>query len=528
MEFHGMDKRAMYRKIFGNPNFIIIHTDQQRADCVNSYGRRTGIYTPYQDSIGYQGVRFDSCYAACPVCIPQRLSLLTGQSPQRHGVYDNVGIPDLEPETTLPLEMNKAGYRTGLVGRTMHTYPFSSPYGFTDYLPGDPSSNELDTDAFASFIRDHGPAGNGGYNGSGTYNNSRFAAPFDMSNGFHQTMWTTNRAIEYIRDRQKDRTPFLLCVGYYAPHSPHNPPKEWFDHYANMELKDKPVIADYDVPPITNGHPISPYVNMEGEDLRMLLAGYYGNISFIDAQVGRILNEIIIMPNTYVIFTSDHGEMLGDHYHMQKQMPYQGAVHTPYLIFGPGIDGNRVIDTPTAWQDIMPTILELADLPIPDSVDGISFAGTLLGKPTSKEREYLHGEGMVSTVRFGGYEKQNKENNLAYENGFHYLTNGKMKYIWFNASGREQLFDLVADYGELHDLADNPIYQDELLLWRSRMIKELDGRPEGFSDGTKLICSREEQLSPQMEALCNRRLAEGRKVAYYLPQNIGQIKNSGL
>lgn len=528
MNISEMDKRTFYRKFFGRPNFILIHTDQQRADCVNAYGRRTGLYTPYQDSIGAQGVRFNACYSACPVCIPQRLSLLTGQSPQKHGVYDNLGIPDLELETTLPQEMNKGGYRTGLVGRTMHTYPFSAPYGFTDYLPGDPSSDEQDTDAFASFIREYGPMGNGGYNGNGTFNNSRFAAPFDMDNGFHQTMWTTNRAIEYIRERKQEKTPFLLCVGYYAPHSPHNPPQEWFEHYARMELKDKPAIADYDIPPVTSGHPISPYVNVQGEELRMLLAGYYGNISFIDAQVGRILNEILTLPNTYVIFTSDHGEMLGDHYHMQKQMPYQGAVHTPYLICGPGINGNRVIDTPTAWQDIMPTILELADIPVPQSVDGISFAASLLGKDNGKEREYLHGEAVASMVRFGGYERQNKENNIAYETGFHYLTDGKMKYIWFTASGREQLFDLTEDYQELRDLSREDGWQEELRLWRNRLIWELKDRPEGFSDGTELICGQERSLSPEMEALCEKRIREGRKIAYYVPKNAAQIKNTGI
>lgn len=514
-----MDERQIYKQIFGRPNIILIHTDQQRADCVNSYGRRQGLYTPHQDSIGYQGVRFDSCYAPCPVCIPQRLSLLTGQSAHRHGVMANIGIPDLELSTTLPEALNQGGYQTALIGRTMHTYPFSRPYGFTDYLPGDPSNNEPD-DAHRAFIRENAPKGCGGYNGNGSFNNSRFAAPFHLDSRFHQTMWATNEALDYIHSHRNTGKPYFLCVGYYAPHTPHNPPKEWLEHYLAMYLPDDPAIADYDVKPVTSSNQTAAYVSLEGEELRMARAGYYGNISFIDAQVGRIVNECITMPNTYVIFTSDHGEMLGDHYHVHKQMPYQGAVHTPLMIMGPGIAGNRVIDTPIAWQDLMPTILELAGLPIPDSVDGVSFAKTLLGQSEEKEREYLHGESKVGAVRFHGYEGQETEGNLAYEDGFHYLTDGKMKYIWFTKSGREQLFDVINDYQELHDLSGDAAYQDELQKWRQWLIAEPSMREEGLSNGESLICGPQPPLTPEMQRLCDQRLDEGRQVAYYYRQKI--------
>lgn len=263
-KFQQSDVRGMLTRILGKPNFILIHTDQQRADCVNAYGLREGIYTPYQDSICAQGVRFSASYAACPVCIPQRLSLLTGQSPQKHGIFDNVGIPDLELDTTFPEAMNRAGYRTALIGRTMHTYPFSKSYGFSEYMPGDPSTNEPESDEFFQFIREEAGAGSGGYFGNGTYNNSRFAAPFHLDNRFHQTMWAATRGVEYIRRCRQEHTPFFLCLGFYAPHSPHNPPKEWMEHYLDMDLKDQPAIAGYDIEPVSNGHPISPYVKLEG------------------------------------------------------------------------------------------------------------------------------------------------------------------------------------------------------------------------------------------------------------------------
>lgn len=516
--FQRPDMRQMLRKMFGPPNFILIHTDQQRADCIRAYGHRPELYTPYMDSIASMGARFDSCYSACPVCIPARLSLLTGQSPQKHGVLANIGIPDLPLATTFPSEMKKGGYHTALFGRTMHTYPFSNSYGFEEYVPGDPSNNDKENDFFFQFLEKEGAAGHGGYNGNGTFNNSRFAAPFHLADYFHQTMWATNQAVDYLERRRADKKPFCMFLGFYAPHSPHNPPAEWFNYYLNQSLPDRMAIAEYDIPPISNGHPISTYVDLQGEDYRRLLAGYYGNISFIDSQVGRIINAITSMPNTYVIFTSDHGEMLGDHYHVHKEMPYQGSVHIPFLIYGPGIAGNQVIDTPFSWHDIMPTVLELAGLPVPDSCDGISFAQNLLHPEAPIPlREYLHGECRISKVRFTGYEGQATENNIAYEDGVHYLTDGKTKYIWFNQSGKEQLFDLVQDAQELHNLADNLLYQKTLLQWRAKMMEELMLEGTGLSDGQKLICKVEDPLHGQMQELLEKRIKEGKSIAYYMP-----------
>lgn len=511
--------QQIYRKMFGKPSFVFIHTDQQRADCVNAAGIRKELYTPYQDSIASMGARFTASYAPCPVCIPQRLSLMTGLSAEHHGIYDCVGIPDLDLGETLPKRLQKNGYQTALIGRTMHTYPYTKNDGFDFYLPGDPSTDDKTKDAFFQFITENAPVGSGGYNGNGTYNNSRFAAPFHMDERFHQTMWATNQAVEYLEQRKADRKPFFLSLGYYAPHSPLNPPKEWMDYYLSMssESLTAPAIAEYDIKPQTNGHPISPYVSLEGEELRRVRAAYYGSISFIDAQLGRLMSLLVAMPNTYIIFTSDHGEMLGDHYHMQKLMPYQGATNTPFMICGPGIAGGQVLDAPITWMDVMPTVMDLAGLDVPQDIDGKSYAPLLLGLDCTAPRAYIHGESPISKVRFGGYEKQEKANNIAFENGFHYLTDGKMKYIWFTGSGREQLFDIEHDYGELHDLSGQAEYQAELQMWRKRLVQELSGREEGFSDGISLHPGEERQMSRAKEHLALKCLQDGKKVAYYIP-----------
>ena len=502
------------------PNFIVIHCDQMRGDCLGITHQRQELYTPNLNSMAYQGARFSSAYSTCPICIPQRLSLLTGQKAEHHGVMDNLGIPYLPMETNLPAEMGRGGYQTAMVGRTMHTYPYTHPYGFEYYKPGDLTSDKKDADSFYQYLREQLPADTADYLANGTALNSRVAAPFHLEDRFHHTTWTTNRALEFLDKRDPSR-PFMLFVGYMAPHTPLNPPSEYFHRYYDRNQVDAPYIADYDVKPVSNGGVTSCYVDLKGEELRAAQAGYYGSISYMDTQIGRILDRLVWMPNTYVIFTADHGEMLGDHYCMHKSRSWQGSVHIPFLIYGPGIRGNQVFDQPVTWYDIMPTILDLVGLPIPESVDGESLAGLLHSKEGAEKqlRKYVHGECLhLDYRRYGGYETQQTENNPVCEAGSHYVTDGKMKYIWYQPSGREQLFDLEKDYGEQHDLAKDPAYAEEMKLWRERLVQELQERPEGFvKDGALVPGTKTMRLQPNAAAVYEQRRHEYLPIAYDRP-----------
>ncbi len=220
-------------------------------------------------------------------------------------------------------------------------------------------------------------------------------------------------------------------------------------------------------------------VNLKGEALLSARAGYYGLINHLDDQIHRLINPItgIVRTtggNTAVILTSDHGEMLGDHYFWRKSLPYEGAARIPFLIRAPeyfGFRKNTVIDAPVGLEDLMPTILDMADVDIPNSVDGKSLLPLLRGESAAEcaWRDCIHVEHSPT---------------------FHALINEKEKYIWFVKDGTEQLFDLKKDPEECSNLVGNPEYADSLLQWRERMVRELTGRPEGFTDGTKLISGR--------------------------------------
>jgi arylsulfatase A-like enzyme len=209
--------------------------------------------------------------------------------------------------------------------------------------------------------------------------------------------------------------------------------------------------------------------------LRRARAGYYGHMTHIDHQLNRLietLGETGHAGNTVVCFTSDHGELLGDHDLFRKSLPYEGSARVPLILSGPsgtGIRSNAVVSEPVELRDVMPTLLECAGLPVPASVEGKSLLPLARGEKP-RWREYLHGE------------------HGAYGQSVQWLTDGRMKYIWWSGTGAEQLFDLRRDPAELHDLGRSA--RAETARWRARLVCELSGRPEEFAKARRLVTGR--------------------------------------
>ena len=264
------------------------------------------------------------------------------------------------------------------------------------------------------------------------------------------------------------------------------------DRYLRTNLP-QPVIGDWATPPEGMGHGQSAgSVNLTGEALRSARAAYYGLINHVDDQINRLLNPVngidrMTGGNTIVVFTSDHGEMLGDHYLWRKTVPYEPSARIPLLIRGPaalGLRPRKVVDRPVCLEDVMPTLLDLAGVAIPDTVEGASLAPLTRGEK-AEWRQHLH---------------------IEHAPMYHTLTDGREKYIWFVSDGREQLFDLTADPTECHDLAPEPGSSDRLAFWRRRLVDELRDRPEGFTDGDTLVpgCSYPAVLDGKPERISRR------------------------
>jgi arylsulfatase A-like enzyme len=462
------------------PNFVLLMVDQQRGDCLSiDEHAMPCVQTPNLDAMAASGVRFRRAYSTCPSCIAARRSLISGQHPASHGMVGMVDGVDWNPPATLPGELQKRGYQTAFIGRTMHWHPRWRRYGFEEMkLSVSLSRPEEPLSEYELSLQQATPDDPSGFGGHGLDWNGWNARPWHLSEPLHEVYWTVSQAIRWLQRRDPSR-PFFLMISFFGPHPPLAPPAHYMERYLGMDLP-QPTIGQWAAPPEpAEGLPVaSDRVNLTGERLRQCQAGYFGLINYIDDQIGRLFSPRGGAPrealrDAVVLYTSDHGEMLGDHYLFRKTYPYEGSARIPLFIRGPGLTSRTVCPSPVCLEDLMPTVLDLAGCPIPPSVDGQSMAPVLRGESAEGARQILHGEHAVA------YRP---------EQANHYLTDGRDKFIWFSQTGIEQLFDLENDPGERVNLAASQ--SERLGRWRQCLIEHLAGRPEGFTDGQKLIPGR--------------------------------------
>ncbi len=464
------------------PNVLLIMTDQQRWDTLGCCGNRA-IETPNLDWLAAMGTRFTVAYTPSPSCIPARSCLLTGMDPWNTGIL-GMGRGQREMGVnfahTLPGELAQAGYHTQGVGK-MHFYPQRSLNGF-HHTVLDESGRAHDPGFESDYKQwfDRNKTGDYGISDHGVDWNSWMARPYHAPEFLHPTNWTVNESIKFLRERDPGK-PFFLKTSFARPHSPYDPPQYYFDLYMNRDLPE-PAVGDfagmYDVPQDAV-RPDAWRGVRSPEEIRRARAGYYGSITQIDQQIGRLLTFLRksgLLDNTLIVFTSDHGDMLGDHHLWRKTYAYEGSAHVPLIVRLPQSAGasRPVVEQPVCLQDIMPTILDALGLPVPETVDGASLLPVMRdgGAPW---RQFVHGEHSTA---------------YAEEQEMQYLTDGAMKYIWFPRTGVEQLFDLSGDPYELRNLAPHAAHGDDLRRWRARLVHILAARDAGLTDGDNLVCQK--------------------------------------
>ena len=268
-------------------------------------------------------------------------------------------------------------------------------------------------------------------------------------------------------ERRDPTAPFFLKMSIHAPHAPCVPPRYYFDKYMAMDIPE-PAVADwarvFEGP--QRGLSVKSWrTALDQKVMKQYIAGYYGSIEHADHQIGRVLNHV--PENTIIIFTSDHGEMLGEHQWIRKRSAFEGSARIPYIIKLPasmGVEQSKPSDKVVDLMDIMPTVLDAAGVEIPDTVDGSSLMPILKDEEVAW-RDYIHGECTpMETIN----------------SGMQFITDGKEKYIYYPGRGEEQFFDLVNDPVEMNNLIDDPSYAVRVEVNRARLIGELEGRPENF------------------------------------------------
>ena len=459
------------------PNLVVIMADEMRGDAMGIAGH-PDVLTPHLDSLAATGVYFPHAYSACPTCVPARATLMTGMKACHTG---RVGYLDGVPwryEHTLAGELSRAGYHTECCGK-LHTYPLRNSLGFhhvelhdghLHYFRGENAKKyeyqPCADDYFYWLRKEKGIDCD--VNDTGMDCNSWLARPWPYEEKTHPTRWVTDRSIDFLRRRDREQ-PFFLFTSYVRPHAPYDAPQAFFDMYANKALR-PPFSGDWDDRErlLRQGRIYNNSVGPLDEELiRRQQMGYYACITQIDYEIGRLLSaltEAEVLDNTVILFLSDHGELLSDHCLNRKSLPYEGSARVPMIVNGPErlIGPSRVDESLVELMDVMPTLLTLAGAEIPENVDGKNMLAPM-------EREYLHGEHI--------YEGESAQ----------FIVTKRDKFVWYSGQMKEQYFDLTSDPTESRNRISDPSCQDRIRTLRNWLIRELEGREEGFSDGRSLL-----------------------------------------
>lgn len=478
-----------------NKNILWITTDQQRFDTLGCYGNNW-VDTEHIDDLANRGVLFEHTFSQSPVCTPSRASVLTGRYPRTTKCRQNgQNIP--ETETLITEHLTRAGYHCGLSGK-FHLSA-CNPDGIDNSTFLEPRLE----DEYHKFSWSHDtqyPAPANAYQQwlSERAKSYEFTPALDSEyvqeyapTEDHQSTWCADRAIDFIRLQADDDQPWLFCLNIFDPHHPFDPPDEYLHAYLNRlediplpnfeagELNTKPVYQKQDHTGAYNNSSLYPFNKMETEDHRLIKAAYWAMIDLIDDQVGRVLEaleETGQRENTLVVFTSDHGEMLGDHgIYLKGPYFYEPAIRVPLILTGPEIapSGSRIEDL-VELQDLAPTLLEAAGIGVPNRMQARSFweLATSGSKESSQHRQSVYSEYYNAMP----WHENDSPPMLTM------LRTHRYKLIRSHNSDQGELYDLEKDPTETENKWANDEYKDikiELLTQLSdRMARTVDPEPE--------------------------------------------------
>jgi arylsulfatase len=447
------------------PNVLLVMADQYRADYLGCAGA-SHLRTPNLDRLAARGVRFTHCYTNCPVCAPARIGLATGLQPTRLGSLDNASyLPRSVP--TYYQRFRDHGYRVGCVGKLDLAKPsgYNGRYGDRPCVYGwgftHPEECEGKMHAGSSptpigpythylhergllmrFYEDYGARKERGWILDASHDSVLPADAFEDA-------YIGRRAAQWI-EQVPDDFPWYDFVSFVGPHDPFDPPTEYADRYRDADVP--PAIQD-----ALEGKPAylqRRRVPATPDEVAVTRRQYCAAIELIDDQVGLLLDTLEargVLDQTYIIFTSDHGEMLGDHGLYTKSVPYDGAVHIPLLVAGPGIEGGRVSDALIELIDVHPTLCELTGLPLQENVDALSFAAVLCGQQAQHRADVVTAIRNFRSIRTHRHALIENENDLT------------------------ELYDLEADPQELENVAPQ---RPDLVQELSRRLRQrfLEGR----------------------------------------------------
>lgn len=451
----------------GRPNILIVMADQVVPFLTGPYGDPVAA-TPGMDRLAAEGIVFGAAYTAVPLCAPSRAALLTGKYPSSFGCFDNASVfPADQP--TLAHYLASAGYDPVASGK-MH---FVGP----DQLHG--LARRLTTDVFPAGVdwvpeRDEDGRFPAGGHARHYVDPDPGVRRWTMFMAYDEE--TQFRAVEYLRERHRTagdaaRTdqPFGLIVSFHHPHDPFHVQQEYWDLYDEADIKTPTYPVDVERTYSSmdrwanDAHETERYDLRDKQSMLHLRHAYYAALSYVDRKIQQllaVLDETGELENTVIVFTSDHGDMLGERGMVQKRAFYEWSVRVPLLVRLPGAQHAGIhIAEPVSLVDVLPTLLDVAKVP-------------------AEKRTPVHGRSLVPVIT--GTEDTSGSTPVFSE--YHLekvhapcfmVRDGDFKYVYIHGHD-EQLFDLTNDPNEWNDLSTEPAYEPVRLQLRRLIFDRFD------------------------------------------------------
>ena len=418
-------------------HILVLFTDQQRYDTIGALGNDR-IQTPNLDALVRDSVAFEHCTTPSPVCVPARLSMLSGQYPARTGCNNNNAENNYDGEGFYA-RLTESGYQSCCVGKMHHLPDPYGPLGFEKRWTQEELSEPEDD--YTKFIQEN-------YPWIIDYNGMRSEMYYvpqisQLPAKDHPTQWIGDKSVDFINNCDPDR-PMLLVSSFIHPHPPYCPPSPWQKLYR----EDPP--APLDVPK----EDLDQFWDMIGDRCgceRLMMSRqdilrsknfYYACVSFVDYQIGRIIQALKdkgMYEDTLILFSSDHGDMMGDYNAIGKRAMVDSSAHIPFIIHYPGQEPGFRKDA-CSLVDVAPTILSYAGVPYDkEEFDGMDlFAG--------EDRTYVYSQHGCGN------------------NGTYMITDGKTKLVYIKAVNRYHYFEIIPETNDVYDPENPKVKEMQALL----------------------------------------------------------------
>ena len=459
------------------PNVVLILADQFRFDCLGAAGNRI-IRTPHLDRLAAGAANFASAFVQAPVCVPSRVSLLTGRYPHSH--KNRVNYTPCDPsETFLQKMLQEAGYQTGSVGK-LHYYPPTAGHarstGFDRVLLDDGSATRDEYSDYVRWRNAHDPRRNVPYHAVERGATNPFRGVIDYE--YTPTHWTGEQSVLMLREFARAPRPFFLHCSFFKPHAPYTVPPPYDSMFNGIDIPLPPPVTLDEIRqlPLPVQRQIlrfTPQYGMDRARLQWIYRSYYASVAMVDHEIGRILGELEQSGragDTIVIFSTDHGDQLLEHGLEGKNLFYEASVHIPLLVRYPGRVKPGQPREFIEQVDVVPTVLEWCGVPVPAKVQGRSFAA---GYPA---REAVFAENIIPEVITGGprdffYVPGEGIKGIRHPDS-KMVRSARWKMNFYPGNGGE-LYDLESDPGETRNLYTDPSRQGVVREMKDRLIEWL-------------------------------------------------------